>query len=71
MKRLLIVVILALSCQGNEPGDGVYICVSSTAYAYHERRGCRGLGRCTHSIKKVTRAQAEKRHRSPCGYCSR
>jgi hypothetical protein len=39
--------------------DSVYICQSKSAYAYHSYQ-CKGLARCTHTIVKMTRAQAVK-----------
>ena len=46
----------------------VLICVSKTAYAYHRYR-CRGLGRCTHSISKVSLNQAKRQGRRACKVC--
>ena len=46
----------------------VLICKSGTAYAYHARE-CRGLNQCTHTIEKVTLAEAKEMRRTPCGYC--
>jgi hypothetical protein len=34
--------------------DSVYICKSSSAYAYHSTLECRGLQHCTHGIIKVS-----------------
>jgi len=47
----------------------VYICVSPYAYAYHRSLYCRGLNRCTHTIKKVTVKQARAKGYRPCNIC--
>lgn len=47
----------------------VYICNSSSAYAYHYNEYCSALNRCSYSIKELTRAEAKKRGRTPCGRC--
>lgn len=46
----------------------VYICVSPSAYAYHDSY-CSGLNRCTHEIDSVLLADAKLNGRTPCGYC--
>src|ERR1700733_5867198 len=48
----------------------VYICNSSTAYAYHAYK-CRGLQKCTHEIQKITEEEAIKDGRKPCKICYR
>lgn len=40
--------------------DSVYICNSSTSYAYHSNEYCRGLNRCSHGVLKVSLTDAEK-----------
>jgi hypothetical protein len=49
----------------------VYVCVSSTAYAYHKDKECRGLRRCTHEIKSETEKEAVDDGRSQCKICAR
>lgn len=46
----------------------VLICVSSSAYAYHSYQ-CRGLSRCTHTITRVTIADAKGRGYRACQIC--
>lgn len=49
--------------------DSVLICVSRTAYVYHDHY-CRGLNACTHEIKKVTLAFAKNElGRRACENC--
>ncbi len=50
--------------------DSVLICVSPTGHKYHSYE-CRGLARCTHEIKKVTKAQAVKMGYTVCKICYR
>jgi hypothetical protein len=50
--------------------DSVYVCQSKSAYAYHSYQ-CRGLARCTHTIVKMTKAQAVKFGYKPCQICYR
>lgn len=74
--RLLIVLIIIMA-SFNLPGQQnvslqkrVYICVSGTAYAYHDNIYCRGLRSCTHKIDTVDLKTAiTKFKRKPCGYC--
>jgi len=49
--------------------DSVYICVSATGHKYHDNRDCHGLARCTHEIRKVSKAQAIKMGYSACKIC--
>jgi len=52
------------------PFTDVYICLSKTAYAYHNNRNCRGLGNCTHKIETVRESVGRSTYRrKPCGYC--
>lgn len=49
----------------------VYVCVSTTAYAYHVDYDCRGLQACTHTIRKVTEDDAINKYgRKACKICS-
>lgn len=48
--------------------DSVLICVSPTGHKYHSHE-CRGLAKCTHEIKKVTKAQAVKMGYTACKIC--
>ncbi len=47
----------------------VYICSSPNAYAYHRTIRCGALTRCRYDVEEITRAEAKKRHRTPCGKC--
>ena len=51
--------------------DSVYICVSTTGHKYHNDRECRGLAKCTHEIRKVSKVQAIKMGYTPCKICYR
>lgn len=67
--------VIMLSCGGTQHEYSlrekeVYICVSGTAYAYHQKKKCRGLNECTHKIELVTESVAQKKYkRKPCGWC--
>jgi hypothetical protein len=47
----------------------VYICISNTAHKYHRSLNCRGLMKCTHQEKKVTKSQAIKMGYTACKIC--
>ena len=48
--------------------EKVYICLSSSAYAYHSDE-CRGLERCTHKVEHVTITAAKNKGYRPCKIC--
>lgn len=50
-------------------GGNVYICTGEGAYSYHRTKSCRGLNRCSASIKCVSKSHAESIGRTPCGIC--
>ncbi len=47
----------------------VYICNSGSAYAYHSSNGCHGLGRCRHTISRVTLSEAKNEGYRACKIC--
>jgi len=65
MRSFLLFILLAFFAP---PQSRVLICKSGTAYAYHARE-CQGLKQCTHTIEKVSLAEAKEMRRTPCGYC--
>lgn len=76
--RLLILLFLILGLSFTHPQQNaslnkekdVYVCVSSTAYAYHQKRHCRGLDACTHEIKKIKENEAIAEYRrKACKVC--
>jgi hypothetical protein len=74
LKIALITILIACTSAIEKPGtelqNKVYICVSSTAYAYHWTESCRGLQRCTHRIIAVTLDEAKNTYqRRACGIC--
>jgi len=48
--------------------DSVYVCISQTAYAYHDHF-CQGLKRCTHKVSKISLKDAKNQGKTPCGFC--
>ena len=65
-----ILLALALSfCASTPSGNYVYICTGPKATVYHKTSDCRGLNRCSGSIKKVSEAQAKSMKRRRCQIC--
>lgn len=64
---------VSICSYAQEPQDTakVFICTGSAAYAYHTHRDCRGLNRCTATIRTTTAKAAKKEGRKFCGYCKR
>ena len=77
MKTLLFLVLLHFGGSNSNPSANhkfqetkVYVCVSSSSFAYHNKKNCRGLKACTHEIKEVEESHASKTmKRKKCGYC--
>lgn len=78
MKRLILIIALFVSVRSSyalpthfssrTKRDSVLICQSKSAYAYHSHV-CRGLGRCTHKVVKMSKEDAIKAGYKPCGFC--
>jgi len=49
--------------------DTVYVCMSPTSYAYHSSDGCSGLNRCSHPLKAMSAADAQKLGKRACKKC--
>lgn len=47
----------------------VYICTGNSSKKYHANSKCRGLGGCKGSIKAISKEEAIKMGRTPCGIC--
>ena len=48
----------------------VFICTGPKSECYHKYRECKGLGRCSREIKKITLQEAKEiYHRRPCSKC--
>ena len=62
---LLLSSLLLTACSDNK----VYICTGPQSHAYHVKKNCRGLDRCSREIKTVTLEEAERMHRHPCRFC--
>ncbi len=79
MKKLLfILTLLSLSFipmnSGTHQADTekdriVYVCTGPKAVAYHYDENCKGLNKCSRSIKAVRLRDVPKRHR-PCKICA-
>jgi len=80
MKKIILVATLLISISVSQATivtpflrptvDSVFICQSKSAYAYHSFE-CRGLAHCTHTIVKITKAQAIKLGYKACKICYR
>ena len=72
MKILLVFLVILGQCVYNSGvEEEVYICVSKNAVAYHKSKNqCRGLGKCTHDIIKVTKEDAIRKYKyRACKIC--
>lgn len=49
--------------------EQVYICTGPTAKRYHKSANCRGLGRCSGEIIKVSKSKAKSMGKTPCKMC--
>ncbi|WP_301345958.1 MULTISPECIES: hypothetical protein [Muribaculaceae] len=47
----------------------VYICTGPKAKVYHSTSKCKGLKKCSGSVKKITKAEAQKIGRRACKVC--
>lgn len=47
----------------------VYICTGRSATVYHKTSKCRGLNRCSGSVKEVTIEKAKSMNRRACKIC--
>lgn len=73
MKKLFLL-ILALgiiigSISANTQSEGVYVCNGPKSTTYHKYSNCRGLNKCSTSIKKVSKKEAEAMKRTACKIC--
>ncbi|CAN5208282.1 hypothetical protein BH09BAC1_BH09BAC1_03820 [soil metagenome] len=51
-------------------GAKVLICNTSASYAYHSYT-CSGLKRCSREVLEISKAEAQKKGRTPCKICYR
>ena len=51
--------------------DTVFICTGKASKRFHSSDSCEGIMQCTKKILSMTRAEAEKRHRTFCHKCYR
>lgn len=70
MKKALLLSTIVLFSFASPKRD-VYVCESSTAYAYHYSKNCTGLRRCSHKIITMKEADAIKKGRKACKKCAR
>lgn len=58
----------SVKSQDNQ-GSMVYVCTGSKSKRYHKTNECKGLSKCSGSIKKVTIEEAKRMNRTPCKIC--
>ncbi len=68
MKKLLLIASIAL-VSFTRVSNNVYVCMSDTSVAYHSTSSCRGLEKCTHTIKKIDESDAKKLGKRRCKLC--
>ena len=51
------------------PTATVYVCMSKPSSAYHSSDACNGLNRCSHPLKAMPTAEAEKLGKRACHKC--
>ena len=71
MKKLLTRLAVVLAMTSYTPKtEYVYLCDSSSSYAYHRDFNCRGLQHCKHGIFRTTKDSAINYYnRRPCKIC--
>lgn len=57
------------SASVNSANSVVYICTGPKAEVYHKSKDCRGLNRCSGSIKEISLAKAKEMGRRACKIC--
>jgi hypothetical protein len=65
MKTIIIAAFYILASISNTPGS-VYYCDSPTGKKYHQSKQCRGLKKCTHTVKTISLKEAEKMGLTQC-----
>lgn len=69
MKRLFAVIALFMAINISAGDSYVYICTGPQSKKYHKTDKCRGLNKCSGTIKKITLEEAKKIGRTPCKIC--
>lgn len=76
MKRLifLLALCLPLTCSTlgysvEQKTQMVYICTGPQAKVYHKTSKCKGLNKCSGSVKQVTIGKAQSMKRRACKIC--
>lgn len=66
MKSLLFISIFYICGSSSLLLDSVYYCDSTGGKKYHQSKECRGLKKCTHTIKNTTTKNATKLGLTQC-----
>lgn len=59
----------AATAKANTTETAVYVCVSKSSVAFHSTDECSGLNRCTHEIKAMSTADAQRMGKRACLKC--
>lgn len=59
----------AITNGSNSINSVVYVCTGPKAEVYHSRSNCKGLSRCSGTIKKMTLSEAIANKRRACKLC--
>jgi hypothetical protein len=76
IKKILAIGILTIiitACSSSTGGtDYVYLCMGNKSIAYHVSSTCKGLTKCSTSLKTTTKDSAiNYYHRKSCRFCCR
>jgi len=69
MKSVILAFSLFLLSFQSSSNGNVFVCDSTTSYAYHRTENCRGLNRCSHQIIQITESEAQNRGKRACKIC--
>lgn len=70
MRSLLLIssIFLFISGISDSSENKVYICTGKGSKRYHYSKSCRGLSRCSNTVKMVTLEKAHAMGRTLCGW---
>lgn len=72
MKKLILIFFIStLFVQASAPTmqSSVYICTGPGSAKYHSSNNCRGLQKCNHTVKSITKASAQSSGYTACKIC--
>lgn len=66
---LVLANVFTESGSGNSTNSVVYICTGPKAETYHRSKGCRGLNKCSGTIKALSISKTKEMGRRACKIC--